>query len=272
MLSAWSAPFGLFVWLGLVIIFVLLSLTIGVKLNVGKGYAKKSGVKDCIVPFFIVAGLYLRQPGSNVGKQGLVILSSFCIGVVLSLYENSVTSELVVPPPKFEHNLSSLLMTAGTKVIYSGSNISTNGNLMELKIETHKWNIKYSKEQFQLNHGLYERAVPLENQTSLSYFAFFTATESELRLRNSKLKNNKCHCYIVKHAFRQREYYSNFDLPMRKRFIAISNALRQSGITSFFIEKYAKHKRNIKHNKLRRFVEDNKLIQISSHVKNLGWP
>jgi hypothetical protein len=134
MLSAWIAPFGLYVWLGLVTIFLLLSLTIGVKLKVGKRYAKKSGFKDCIVPILTIAGLYLRQQGSNVGKQGLVILSSFCIGVVLSLYENSVTSKLVVPPPLFEHNFSSLLMSAEAKVIYTRTNLSWNENHVELLI------------------------------------------------------------------------------------------------------------------------------------------
>jgi hypothetical protein len=258
MLTAWSAPFGLVVWLGLVMTFLLLSLTVGVKLNVAKGYAEKGGVKDCVVSLLTVCRLFLRQPGSKIGKPGLVILSSFCIGVVLSLYENSVTSELVVPPPKFEHNLSSLFMTAGAKVIYSGPNISTNGNLMELTSETHKWNIRYSKEQFELSNEIPKEGSTLKNQTSFSYFGFYTASESEYLLHKLKVKNNKCHSYIVNHAFRQREFYWNFDLLFRKRLISISNVLRQSGIISLFIKKYEQREGDLAHTQLIRFVEDNK--------------
>jgi hypothetical protein len=236
MLTAWGAPLGRFVWQGLVITFLLLSLTIGIKLKVGKGYAKrKRSVQDYIVPLFTVAGLYLRQQGTKVGNQGLVILSSFCIGVVVSLYENSVTSELVVPPPKFEHNLSSLVMSVGMKIVYTGPNSSTNGDLLELQTQTKKYDIQYSKDQFELyKNELYDKALPLENQTRRAYFGFYTAVESYLRLRKLKLANSKCHCYIVKHTFRKTEEYISFFLLQRKRFISILNVLRQSGITNFF--------------------------------------
>jgi hypothetical protein len=259
MLTAWGAPFGRSVWVGLVITFLLLSLTIGIKLRIGKGYAKTCSVKDCIVPFFIVAGLHLRQQGSKVGNQILVILSSFCIGVVLSLYENSVTSKLVVPPPKFEHNLSSLLMTARAKVIYGGSNSSTNGNLMQLKTQTKKYNIQYSKDRFELNNvEFHDKALPLENQTRLAYFGVYSAVESDIRLRKITLENNKCHCYIVKHTFRKTGHYIYFGLLLRKRFISILNALRQSGITYFFNEKYRKYEGNLILAKLRRLSEEKK--------------
>jgi hypothetical protein len=259
MLTAWGAPFGRSVWLGLGITFLFLSLTIGIKLRVGKGYATTCSVKDCIVPFFTVAGLHLRQEGTKVGNQGLVLLSSFCIGVVLSLYENSVTSKLVVPPPKFEHNLSSLVMSAGTKIIYIGLNTSRNGNLMELQTQTKKYDIQYSEDKFQLNNELYGRDLPLQNQTSLAYFGFSTAVESDLRLRKLKLRNNKCHCYIIKHTFRKTARYTRFSLFLRKRFISISNVLRQSGITYFFNERYRKREHNLALTKLRRLFEEKKL-------------
>jgi hypothetical protein len=259
MLTAWGAPFGRFVWVGLVITFLLLSIMIGIKLKVCKGDAKTCSVKDCIVPLFTVAGLYLRQQGTKVGNQGLVILSSFCIGVVLSLYENAVTSKLVVPPPKFEHNLSSLLMSAGTKIIYTGLNTSRNGNLMELQFQTTKYDIQYAKERFELNNELYNKALPLENQTSRAYLGFYTAVENDQRLRQLKIMNNKCHCYLVKHTFRKTGHYIHFDLLLKKRFISILNVLRQSGITYFFNEKYRKHEGYLLLAKLRRLLEDKKL-------------
>jgi hypothetical protein len=259
MLTAWGAPFGRFVWVGLVITFLLLSITIGIKLKVGKGYAKTCSVKDCIVPFFTVAGLYLRQQGTKVANRGLVMVSSFCIGVVLLLYENSVTSKLVVPPPMFEHNLSSLLMSVGTKIVYTGPNSSTNGDLLELQTQTKKYDIQYSKDQFELyKNELYDKALPLENQTRRAYFGFYTAVESDLWLRWLKLKNNKCHCYIVKHTFRKTGNYISFGLLLRKRFLSILNVLRQSGITYFFTEKYRKHEGNLKLTKLRRLLEKKK--------------
>jgi hypothetical protein len=258
-LTAWGRPFARSVWVGLVITFVLLSLTIGIKLKFCKGDAKTCSVKDCIVPFFIVAGLHLRQEGTKVGNQGLVILSSFCIGVVLSLYENSVTSKLVVPPPKFEHNLSSLLMSAGTKIMYIGPNSSTNVNLIELETQTKKYDIQYSKDRFELNnYELHDKALPLENQTSRAYFGFYTAVESDQRLRKLKLVNNKCHCYIVKHTFRKTQNYISFFLLQRKRFISILNVLRQSGITHFFNEKYRKHEGNLMLANHRLLLEDKK--------------
>jgi hypothetical protein len=258
MLTAWGAPFGRSVWVGFVITFLLLSLTIGIKLKVGKVYARTCSVKDCTVPFFTIAGLYLRQQGTKVGNQSLVILSSFCIGVVLSLYENSVTSKLVVPPPKFEHNLSSLVMSAGTKIMYTGPNTSSNGNLMELQAQTTKYDIKYSKDKFELHNKLHDTASPLENQTSRAHFGFSTAVESDLLLRKFKLLNNKCHCYIVKHTFTKTGHYTSFYLLLKKRFISVLNVLRQSGITYFFNEKYRKHDGNFRLSKLRRLLENKK--------------
>jgi hypothetical protein len=238
MLQAWVKPFGRSVWLGLGITFILLSLAIGTKLRLDMGCVKKKRTNDFTVSFMVVAGICLRQEGASIGNRYLLLLSSFCMGVVLSLYENSVTSELVVPPPKFEHNLSSLLMVAGSKVIYTGQGSTTNSDLMELELEAQKWNIRYSMDQFQMNNDLAVRGLPIENGTSLSYFAFVSALESKYRLYEFKHRYNKCHCYIVKHEFRQREVYMFFELFLRHRLASISNILQANGIVSFFFEKH----------------------------------
>jgi hypothetical protein len=255
LLNAWVKPFRRSVWLCLIITFLLLSLTLGAKLHIGNKYLNKSSSKDYVVPIITVAGIFLRQQGSKIGNQALVLLSSFCVGLILSLYENCVTSELVVPPAKFEHNLSSLLMIAESKVIYTGSEPPGNPNLVELKIETKKWNIKHSKDQLQWDRELHQKDLPLENGTRLSYFGFLSAVESDILLSKIKLINNKCHCYLVKHGFRQRGGYLIFELFLRNRFAFICNILRESGILSFFNEKHRKHTINIFHAKLRRSLE-----------------
>jgi hypothetical protein len=241
LVHAWVKPFGRSVWLGLVITFLVLSLIVATRLRIGKENAKKSRVEDISTSIIAVSGLYLRQEGGKVGSRYLLLLTSFCIGVILSLYENSVTSELVVPPPKFEYTLSDLLLTGESKVIYTGTDSPENPDLTELKFEAKKWNISYSKDQFQLNNDLHVRGSPIENGTSLSYFAFFSALESEYRLHEYKHRYNKCHCYTVKHDFRQREIYFIFELFLRNRFVSISNILRENGVASFFFEKHRKY-------------------------------
>jgi hypothetical protein len=259
MLKAWVTPFGRSVWLCLMITFLLLILIIWVQLRILKVYNTDKGhIMDHVIPFVTVAGLFFRQEGTNVGNQRLLLLSSFCIGLILCLYENIVTSELVVPPPNFEHNLSSLLMADSTKVIYSGDESPTNPQLMELKIETNKWNITNSLGQLELNNKLHEEKPPLVNGTSLSYFVFFTPVEANLQLRRLQLVHNKCHCYIVRHAFRHRGIYINFELFLRNRFTSIANILRESGIHSFFAERYRKSAFNIHLAKLRSLLVDNK--------------
>jgi hypothetical protein len=255
LLNAWVKPFRRSVWLCLIITFLLLCLTLEAKLHIGNKYINKRSSKDYVVPFITVAGIFLRQQGSKIGNQALVLLSSFCVGLILSLYENCVTSELVVPPAKFEHNLSSLLMIAESKVIYTGPEPHTNPDLVELKIETKKWNIKLSKDQLQWDRELHQKDLPLENGTRLSYFGFCSAVESGILLSKIKLQNNKCHCYLVKHAFRQRGLYLIFELFLRNRFAFICNILRENGILSFFSEKHRKHNINIFHTKLRRLME-----------------
>jgi hypothetical protein len=259
-LNAWVKTFQRSVWLCLIITFLLLSFTLGAKLHIGNKYINKSSSKDYVVPFITVAGIFLRQQGSKIGNQALVLLSSFCVGLILSLYENCVTSELVVPPAKFEHNLSSLLMIAESKVIYSGPEPPTNSDLVELEIETKKWNIKHSKDQLQWDRELHQKDLPLENGTRLSYFGFLSAAESGILLSRIKLQNNKCHCYLVKHAFRQRGIYLIFELFLRNRFAFICNILRESGILSFFNEKRRKHNINIFHTKLRRSLEEHMIL------------
>jgi hypothetical protein len=257
-LNAWITPFKGSVWLCLMIIFLLLSLTIVAKLEIGKGQTKKIGMKDFGVPIITVAGIYLRQQGSKFKSDCLMLLSSLCIGLILSLYENCVTSALIVPTTRLEHNLSSLLMAAGAKVIYIGPKLSLKSSeVSELLAETKKWNIKYSKDQFQLNNKLHHKGIPVENGTRLSYFAFYSAAEGDVYLRQLKLLNNKCHCYIVKHAFRQREIYIILKLFLRNRFVSVANILRESGISYFFNEIYRKHGHNIALAKLRRWLEEN---------------
>jgi hypothetical protein len=257
MLTAWVKPFEHSIWLWLLIVFLLLSLTIGVTLHTGKKCSTESRISDWAAVFLTVAGLYLRQEGANSGCPSLLLLSSLCIGVILSLYENIVTSELVVPPEKFEHNLSSLLMAAGSIVIYSGSKLPTNQDLIDLKIETKKWNIKYSMDQFQLNNELHDKNLPLQNATSLSYFGYYSSVESDLRIRNSKLVNNKCHCYIVKHPFSKRVTHFIFRHFLRNKFASVFNTLRENGIYYFFTERDRKYGFNIYLARSRRELEAN---------------
>jgi hypothetical protein len=238
MLNAWVTPFSRSVWLGLVITYLLLSVTVGAQLQAGKICGNKASPDDYTVPFITVAGLFLRQEGANVECQSLLTLTSLFIGIILSQYENYVTSELVVPPPKFEHNLSSLMMSAGVKLIYSGSEIAINADPIELQTQLRKWSITYSKEQLELNNGLYRLGLPLFNGTRLAYFGYYSAAEIDLRLRFLKLVNNKCYCYIVKHTFRPRETYITFELFLRNRFASIANVLRQSGIIQLFSESF----------------------------------
>jgi hypothetical protein len=258
MLRAWVTPFRISVWLFLMLTFLLVSFTIRAKLKIGKRYAKNNKYSDLVGPFMIVAGLYFRQEGTKIGSKVLLLITSFCIGVILSLYENTVTSELVVPPAKFEHNLSTQLMVAKSKVIYTGEESPSSPNLVELKLEAQKWNINYKKDQLQLKNNWYENSSPLENGTSLSYFVFHSAVESDLLLRKLIIENNKCHCYIVKHGFRKREIYIRFQLFLRNKFALVSNILRESGIFYFFTENYRKFENNILLINLRRGLEENK--------------
>jgi hypothetical protein len=254
-LKAWSKPFEQSVWVHLIITFLLLTLTIGAKLQIERK-ANHSSTMDYVVPLMTVFGLYLRQ--ESYGRQVLLGVTSLCIGIILSQYENGVTSELVVPPPKYEHNLSSLLSTARAKVICSGEESATNPDLHELKIETQKWNIKYLNDQLVVNNEFHEKGLPLENGTSLSYFAFYFAVESELLLRTLKLENNKCHCYIIKHPFRPRVAYITFELFLRNRFASIANILRESGIIYFFKEKHREYEGNRILIKLRQEMDRNR--------------
>jgi hypothetical protein len=258
MLKAWVKPFDASVWLCLMITFLLLSLTVAVKLNVYNGFTitRNRRIKDFFVSFMTVAGIYLRQEGAIVGNRCLLLLTSFCIGVILSLYENCVTSELVVPPAKFEHNLSSLLIVPDSKVIYSGPNSSENVDLIELQLETHKWNIKYSETQLELNDELHNKNLPMLNGTCLSYFAFYPPVEIDLLLLKSKYMNNKCHCYMVKHEFIPRESYFVFELFVRNKFASTLNILRESGIYLFFLEGLRKNSNSRFLAKLRRWLED----------------
>jgi hypothetical protein len=254
LLKAWVTPFEGSVWLSLMIVFLLLNLLVGVKLQVGKSNSKSSCVKDFVVPILAIAGIFLRQEGTKIGNQSLLLLTSFCVGVILLLYENFVTSKLVVPPPKLEHNFSGLLMAAGSKVIYTGEDSPTNPELIELETEALKWNITYSKAQFELNNELDDWNPPLENGTILSYFAFHSAVASDVQLRKLKLIYNKCHCYIVNHAFKHVHEYILSHLFQRKRFISVLNILRETGIFSFFNEK--KQYSDIKLTKLSRWLEN----------------
>jgi hypothetical protein len=254
-LKAWVTPFDESVWLHLVITFLILSLTVAVKLRFYNGFTK-SRVNDFFLSFITVAGIYLRQEGAIVGSPRLLLLTSFCIGVIISLYENTVTSELVVPPPKYEHNLSSLLMAAGAKVIYSGAEPAMNADLIELQTETQKWNIKYSENQLELNNKLHDEYLPLKNRTRLSYFGFYSAVERDLRFRKTKLINNKCHCYIVQHEFRQIEGCFVFKLFLRNRFTSTLNILRENGIVSFFLQNHRKYTNNRFLTKLRQRLKD----------------
>jgi hypothetical protein len=256
LLKAWVTPFERSVWLGLIIIFLLLSLLIGVKLQVGKLNTKNITAKDFVAPILAIAGIFLRQEGKKIGNQRLLLLTSFCVGVILLLYENFVTSKLVVPPPKLEYNFSGLLMAAGSKVIYSGEDSPTSLELIELETEALKWNITYLKAQFQFNGELHRRKPPLENGTILSYFGFYSAVDSDDELRKLKLLNNKCHCYIVNHEFRHVNAYIRFSLFQRKRFISILKILLESGIFSFFNEKIRKHENDILLTKLSRWLEN----------------
>jgi hypothetical protein len=256
LLKAWVTPFERSVWLGLIIIFLLLSLLIGVKLQVGKLNTKNISVKDFVAPILAIAGIFLRQEGTKIGNQRLLLLTSFCVGVILLLYENFVTSELVVPPPKLEYNFSELLTDFGSKVIYAGKDLPTRLELLELETEALKWNITYLKAQFQFNGELHRKKLPLKNGTILSYFGFYSAVDSDEELRKLKLLNNKCHCYIVNHAFRHVNANIRFSLFQRNRFISISKILLESGIFSFFNEKIRKHENDILLTKLSRWLEN----------------
>jgi hypothetical protein len=236
--------------------FLLLNLLVGVKLQVGKLNSKSSSVKDFVAPILAIAGIFLRQEGTKIRNQSLLLLTSFCVGVILLLYENCVTSKLVVPPPKLEHNFSGLLMAAGSKVIYTGEDSPTSLELIELETEALKWNITYLKAQFQCNGELHRRKPPLENGTILSYFGFYSALDNDRLLRTLKLLNNKCHCYIVNHAFRHVHAYIFVLLFQRKRFISVLNILRETGIFSFFNERIRKHSRDILFTKLSWWLEN----------------
>jgi hypothetical protein len=256
LLKAWVTPFERSVWLSMMIMFLLLNLLVGVKLQIGKLNSKSSRVKDFVVPILAIAGIFFRQEGAKIGNQSLLLLTSFCVGVILLLYENFVTSELVVPPPKLEHNFSGLLTAAGSKVIYTGEDSPTNAELIELETEALKWNIKYLKSQFELKKEIHSASPPLQNGTILSYFRFYSAVDSDLELRKLKLLYNKCHCYIVNHAFKHVHEYILSHLFQRKRFISVLNILRETGIFSFFNENIRKQYSDIKLTKLSRWLEN----------------
>jgi hypothetical protein len=256
-LKAWIKPFGRYVWLGSIVTYIILSLTTAAQLRSRKAKNLNNSPLDYAAPFMTITGLFFRQERKNAQNQGLLVLASFCIGVIITQYENSVTSELVVPPPKLEHNLSSLLMALGSKVVYSGPKPPWNTRLTELLTEAKKWNIRYSKDQFELNNALYVKGTPLENGTSFSYFGFYLPVEIDLRLRMLKLVHNKCHCYIVQHTFSRKEIYITFNLFLRNRFALVSNILRASGITDFFTEKYGRSEGKLLRTRLRRRLEKN---------------
>jgi hypothetical protein len=258
MLKSWFTPFQKPVWLFLMTTYLLLSFTLGAKLQINKRYTNNISAEDYVGQFMTVAGIFLRQERASATCQGLLVLTSFCLGVILSQYENYVTSELVVPPPKLEHTLSSLFIAARSKVIFSGSESHTNPNLVEFKAEIQKWNVKYTKDQLEVNDKLHYNRLPSENGTTLSYFAFYSVVERDLLLRRLSLVNNKCHCYTIKHSFRQRDAHLTFRLFLRNRFASIANILRESGIISFFNEKHRKSSYQLYLWRLRRMLEENK--------------
>jgi hypothetical protein len=79
MFNAWFAPLRKSVWLCLMITILLLSLTLMAQLRFGKMYSTDNNTKGYVASFITFAGLYLRQQGSKIAVQGLVVLSSFCI-------------------------------------------------------------------------------------------------------------------------------------------------------------------------------------------------
>jgi hypothetical protein len=188
----------------------------------------------CIRSMLDVFGIIFRQ-----GNCKCVILSIFSLGImiVLSLFENNLTSYLIAPKVQREHTLADLVVGLGYRVLYDGDSASFKGHLPYLEQL-----LILNKVPFGANGTLQQvtKAVFTEPNTlpynKVVYYTVLTRSSKALILQlfQSKFNPSNFSCTVLEYSDRRFQTNSAYSHDMRYKFFYINEILTQAGMDLIF--------------------------------------
>jgi hypothetical protein len=230
MFSAWFAPFEIRVWVLVCAVLFILSIILAILNNSGLSSAN-----------FVVLGSLLRQvqPSRNTGiALGLLLLFDF-VGLHLSwIYENSVTSSLIVPPaPKIIDDLVDLIQ-AGYKVEYI---IDKNSNFDYEKFFSFPFILRNMSAKFKLadfeplyNSVHFQRYA--NSSQKLAMYRFGTNSQNAVDLAKLKIGTQQHGCYSLKQPILKSFDMALFDTADREDLIGMVGLFREAGLIQWWTE------------------------------------
>jgi hypothetical protein len=175
---------------------------------------------------------------SLVVRQGncttrVLALFSFVMFLVTSLYENSMTSDIIVPAVKPEMELSQLILS-GYKVLYVGA------NTYRSQIDSVKEAFKLSRTPFDSSKvHLMTNAMFTDPKTFSSdkngYFV--VATENSRKIILGRIQSyvpSHCWCTSVKNELQSFRTFSGYKHRLTEKIFRYINLLNQAGIDQLF--------------------------------------
>jgi hypothetical protein len=180
-----------------------------------------------------VIGIVIRQ-----GSCKFCIIALFSIGIfiVSTLFENSLTSGLIVSTAERELQLSELI-ESGYRILYTGNSIAFGSQLVYVKKLFNLSNVYLREENLQLLTTEAWDDPQSFSTRKLAYFAFVTpaGAESARQTIQSKVSySSDCSCRIIGNKALSFPIYSSYLHQLKFRIFHVRELLLQAGIDNLF--------------------------------------
>jgi hypothetical protein len=228
----WTKCFNVCVWIS------ILALSLLTQCAASLSHALSNGKQFwvCFIEmYFNVMGTVIRQ-----GKCACFVVASFSLGmiVVSSLYENILTSLVVVQRVKPQMALSELIHS-GYKVSYSDLHTGPGDRSWTLREA-----FELSKTQFTLNNvQIMTEEMHNNPKTLINKFAYFRISSQRSMKRVLWRVKSKapsfCSCNLIRYQLQSFHTFSTYAHPFKFKMFYCMNLLIQAGIDQLFSQTFS---------------------------------
>jgi hypothetical protein len=188
----------------------------------------------CIIRSMVeVFGIIFRQVNCNCAVLGIFSLGMM---IVLSLFENNLTSYLIAPTIQQEHTLVDLVVDLGYRVLYEGDSDLFGSHLTDLQQLLILNNVPFRPSTLQQFTRAVWNDINTFSYNKMAYYTVATGSGKAFvrQLIQSNVNSSNFSCTVLEYSDRRFPTYSSYMHEMKYKFLYVNAILIQAGIDLIF--------------------------------------